>query len=153
MTSTKTTKYILPIIVISQFLCTSLWFAGNAILPDIIPHFPRVTNLLADLTSTVQFGFIIGTLVFAFFAIADIFAPSKVFFTCGITASLFNLGISLPINDIHLLFLFRFLTVSFTYSDLGKFLIQSFLPAKWLLREKKACPSNSHSRGQYDPNR
>lgn len=110
MTSTKTTKYILPIIVISQFLCTSLWFAGNAVLPDIIPHFPRVTNLLADLTSMVQFGFIIGTLVFAFFAIADIFAPSKVFFTCGITASLFNLGISLPINDIHLLFLFRFLT-------------------------------------------
>ncbi|RZK15926.1 MAG: MFS transporter [Pedobacter sp.] len=122
MTSTKTTKYILPIIVISQFLCTSLWFAGNAVLPDIIQNFPGETNLLANLTSMVQFGFISGTLVFAFFAIADAFAPSKVFFTCGIAAALFNLGICLPINDVHLLLLFRFMKIASDYfkDGLGK---------------------------------
>jgi len=110
MNSTKTFKHILPIIVISQFLCTSLWFAGNAVLPDIIQNFPGETNLLANLTSMVQFGFISGTLVFAIFAIADVFAPSKVFFTCGIAAAIFNLGICLPLNNVHLLLLFRFLT-------------------------------------------
>ncbi|NII85873.1 MFS transporter [Pedobacter sp. SG908] len=110
MNSTKKTSYILPIIVIAQFLCTSLWFAGNAVLPDIVKSFPTETNLLANLTSMVQFGFISGTLVFAFFAISDIFSPSKVFFICGIAAALFNLGICLQLPDVRLLLLFRFLT-------------------------------------------
>lgn len=110
MTSAKTTRYILPIIVISQFLCTSLWFAGNAVLPDITKHFPTETNLLANLTSMVQLGFISGTLVFAFFAISDFFSPSKVFFVCGIAAAIFNLGICLDVNEVNLLLLFRFLT-------------------------------------------
>ncbi|QNR83770.1 MFS transporter [Pedobacter riviphilus] len=110
MNSTKKTSYILPIIVIAQFLCTSLWFAGNAVLPDIVKNFPAETNLLANLTSMVQFGFISGTLVFAFFAISDIFSPSKVFFICGIAAALFNLGICLQLPDVRLLLLFRFLT-------------------------------------------
>ncbi|MGN7989077.1 MFS transporter [Pedobacter sp. 22226] len=110
MSSAKKPTYILPTIVIAQFLCTSLWFAGNAVLPDIVKNFPTETNLLANLTSMVQFGFISGTLVFAFFAISDIFSPSKVFFICGIAASLFNLGACLPLSDVHLLLLFRFLT-------------------------------------------
>jgi len=110
MSGTKKTNSILPTIVIAQFLCTSLWFAGNAVLPDIVKSFPTETNLLANLTSMVQFGFISGTLVFAFFAISDIFSPSKVFFICGIAAALFNLGICLELTDVHLLLLFRFLT-------------------------------------------
>ena len=110
MSGTSNTKFVLPIIVISQFLCTSLWFAGNAVLPDIIKNFPAELNLLANLTSMVQFGFIAGTLVFAIFAISDIFAPSKVFFVCGIAASIFNLGICLEFSDVNLLLLFRFLT-------------------------------------------
>ncbi|WP_344766765.1 MFS transporter [Pedobacter ginsengiterrae] len=110
MSGTSNTKFVLLIIVISQFLCTSLWFAGNAVLPDIIKNFPAELNLLANLTSMVQFGFIAGTLVFAIFAISDIFAPSKVFFVCGIAASIFNLGICLEFSDVNLLLLFRFLT-------------------------------------------
>lgn len=110
MSSAKKPTYILPTIVIAQFLCTSLWFAGNAVLPDIVKNFPTETNLLANLTSMVQFGFITGTLIFAFFAISDIFSPSKVFFICGIAAALFNLGACLPLSDVHLLLLFRFLT-------------------------------------------
>ncbi|MGM9479184.1 MFS transporter [Pedobacter sp. GSP4] len=110
MSSAKKTSYILPIIVIAQFLCTSLWFAGNAVLPDIVKNFPLEHNLLANLTSMVQFGFISGTLAFAFFAISDIFSPSKVFFICGIAAALFNLAICLEITDVRLLLLFRFLT-------------------------------------------
>ncbi|MDY0903703.1 MFS transporter [Pedobacter sp. CFBP9032] len=110
MSDTKKTNSILPTIVISQFLCTSLWFAGNAVLPDIVKSFPTGTNLLANLTSMVQFGFISGTLIFAVFAISDIFPPSKVFFTCGLLAAIFNLAICFAISDIKLLLLFRFLT-------------------------------------------
>ena len=103
-------KWILAIIVIAQFFCTSLWFAGNAIMPDIIKNLHLSPGVLANLTSAVQFGFIVGTLIFALFTISDRFSPSLVFFSSSIVAGLFNLAICL--QDIHLqgLLLFRFFT-------------------------------------------
>lgn len=103
-------KIILPVIVISQFLCTSLWFAGNAILSDIIETFHLNAGFLANLTSSVQFGFITGTLVFAVFTIADRYSPSKVFFASAILAALCNLGITVDGIDSNILLVFRFLT-------------------------------------------
>jgi len=103
-------KHILPIIVLSQFCCTSLWFAGNAVMNDIVQAFHLEENALAHLTSAVQFGFIIGTLIFAFLTIADRFAPSKVFFTCAILGATFNLSAIAQGNTLESLFLFRLLT-------------------------------------------
>ncbi|SER74821.1 MFS transporter [Pedobacter rhizosphaerae] len=110
MTSINPPKFVLPVIVIGQFLCTSLWFAGNAVLPDLVKNFATDPNLLANLTSMVQFGFIAGTLSFSLLAIADKFPPSKVFFICALAAAFFNAGICLKINDVAFLHLFRFLT-------------------------------------------
>ena len=87
-------KWILPTIVVSQFCCTSLWFAGNAIIPDLVRDLNLAPSFLANLTSAVQFGFIIGTLVFAIFTISDRFSPSMIFFSCALIAALFNLAIS-----------------------------------------------------------
>jgi MFS family permease len=92
-------KRILPTIVISQFCCTSMWFACNAIMPDIIREFHLDPTFLADLTSAVQIGFIIGTLVFAVFTISDRFPPSQVFLLCALKAGVFNLAIT--IDGIH----------------------------------------------------
>jgi len=103
-------KRILPIIVISQFFCTSLWFAGNAILPDLIKSFHLEPGFLAHLTSMVQFGFITGTLVFALLTLADRFSPSLVFFASSVAASLFNLGIVMDHLDSVWLLFFRFST-------------------------------------------
>ena len=103
-------RRILPVIVISQFFCTSLWFAGNAILPDIIKQFNIDVSFLANLTSAVQFGFIAGTLFFAVFTIADRYAPSSVFFICSIIAGAFNLGIIIPLISPQALLVFRFST-------------------------------------------
>ncbi|HYK76769.1 MAG TPA: MFS transporter [Daejeonella sp.] len=103
-------KSVLPIIVVSQFFCTSLWFAGNSIISNIINDLHLESNFLAYLTSAIQFGFITGTLAFAIFNISDRFSPSVVFFISSILAGLFNLGI--VINNIHSteILLFRFLT-------------------------------------------
>ena len=35
----------------------------------------------------MQFGFIVGTLIFAFFAIADRYSPRKVFFLCSLAGA------------------------------------------------------------------
>jgi MFS family permease len=76
-----------------------MWFACNAIMPDIIREFHLDPSFLADLTSAVQIGFIIGTLVFAVFTISDRFPPSQVFFLCALKAGVFNLAIT--IDGIH----------------------------------------------------
>ena len=103
-------KKILPIIVIAQFLCTSLWFAGNSIISDMARELNLDDHFLAHLTSAIQFGFIVGTLVFAIFTISDRYAPSKVFFFSSILAGLFNLGLCIYHIDATQVLLFRFLT-------------------------------------------
>ena len=105
-----TNRWILPVIVVSQLFCTSLWFAGNAVMPDLVKEFDLDPGFLANLTSAVQFGFISGTLVFALFTIADRFSPSRVFFACAIIAAFFNLGICMGGMTEGRIFLFRFLT-------------------------------------------
>ena len=103
-------KRILPTIVLSQFFCTSLWFAGNAVMGDIARQFHLDAGYLAYLTSAVQLGFISGTLVFAILSISDRFSPSKVFFACALIAAAINLGISLPGINLPVLIGFRFMT-------------------------------------------
>ncbi|MES2797218.1 MAG: MFS transporter [Bacteroidota bacterium] len=88
-------RLTLPIIVLSQFFCTSLWFAGNSIISDLSKELNLDQHFLAHLTSAIQFGFITGTLFFAIFTLSDRFSPSKVFFFSSILAGIFNLGISL----------------------------------------------------------
>lgn len=103
-------KSILPIIVIAQFCCTSLWFAGNGVMSDLLKTYDLDLLALGHLTSAVEFGFILGTLIFAFLSIADRFPPSRVFFICAILGSLCNLGVILENNDLNTLLLWRFLT-------------------------------------------
>jgi MFS family permease len=103
-------KRILPVIVISQFFCTSLWFAGNAIMPNMVEVFHLAPSFLAHITSMVQLGFITGTLIFALLTIADRFSPSKVFLAASIAAAICNLGISLEGIDTPILLFCRFLT-------------------------------------------
>jgi MFS family permease len=106
----KYAKSILPIIVISQFCCTSLWFAGNGVITDLLVDFNLNADALGHLTSAVQFGFIVGTLVFAMLTIADRFSPSKVFLVSALLGSVFNLGIIWEGHSLVSLLTFRFLT-------------------------------------------
>ena len=101
---------VLPIIVFSQFCCTSLWFAGNAVMSDLIIAFDLPTDSLSSLTSAVQSGFITGTLIFAILMIADRFSPSLVFFVCAFLGALCNYFTVFEGNDILQLLIFRFLT-------------------------------------------
>jgi MFS family permease len=103
-------KRILPIIVISQFFCTSLWFAGNAILPDLAKHFNIDGNNLAHLVSAVQFGFISGTFVFALFGLVDRFVATRIFFVCATLAAICNISVVMLQTTERILLISRFLT-------------------------------------------
>jgi predicted MFS family arabinose efflux permease len=88
-------RHILPVIVISQFAGTSLWFAGNAVLPDLQRELELAPQAIGTITSAVQLGFIAGTLVFATLGIADRHSPRVVFLACALLGALANGGVAL----------------------------------------------------------
>lgn len=106
----KPARYILPVIVVSQFCCTSLWFAGNAVLPDLVREFGLSLNDVGHLTSAVQLGFISGTLLFAILTVADRFSPSRVFLVSALLGATCNLGAVWEGNGFGSLLGFRFFT-------------------------------------------
>ena len=106
----KNQKFILPLIVISQFCGTSIWFAGNGVMKDLIISFELAPTALGHTTSAVQFGFLLGTLLYALFTLVDRFSPSKVFFVSAFLAALFNLGIIWEGNTFQSILALRFFT-------------------------------------------
>lgn len=106
----QTPHYILPTLVIAQFCCTSLWFAGNAVMEDLVKNFHLSPTALGDLTAAVQFGFIAGTLLFALLSIADRYSPSIVFALCALGGAGCNVVLTQGWNTIWSMLFFRFLT-------------------------------------------
>lgn len=98
----------LILIVIAQFLGTSLWFAGNVAAQDF-EVLLGTSGMISWITSAVQLGFITGTFLYAFGSIADRYSPSAVFFYSAVLAATFNiLLIILPVGFVSVLG-FRFL--------------------------------------------
>ena len=103
-------KHILPLLVISQFAGTSLWFVGNAVLPELKQSLLLSQYAVSLVTSAVMLGFIAGTLVFAFFSLADRFSPVKLFFISSLLGALTNAAVVWLATDDTSLFALRFLT-------------------------------------------
>lgn len=103
-------RRILPVIIASQFAGGSLWFAGNAVLEDLQRQWGLAPEALGYITSAVQLGFIVGTLVFAFFALSDLFSPRLVFFACSLAGAIANAAILLLGESFAALLALRFAT-------------------------------------------
>ncbi len=110
LAKTNVKPWILPVIVFSQFCCTSVWFASNGVMVQLLEQNNLTQSALGHLTSAVQLGFITGTLIFAFFTIADRMSPAKVFVISACFASVFNLAITWEDQSLSTLLLYRFLT-------------------------------------------
>jgi len=103
-------KHILPLIVISQFAGTSLWFTGNAVLPELKQALNLNQYAVSLVTSAIMLGFIAGTLLFAFLSLADRFSPVRLFFISSIAGAFFNIAITWWAKDASSLFALRFIT-------------------------------------------
>ena len=108
--NTEIPTRILPCIVYSQFAGTSLWFAGNAVLSDFSDEYGLPDSSLQILTSAVQAGFIIGTLVSAASNITDRFLPTWIFLLSALTGALLNGLVPLIARDLAGMTILRFLT-------------------------------------------
>ncbi|WP_247237116.1 nitrate/nitrite transporter [Telluribacter sp. SYSU D00476] len=99
--------YLLPLLVAAQFAGTSLWFAPNAVLLSLQPFHPGVTTFLPTMTTAVQLGFVLGTLCYSYFSIADRYSPVRVFMGSALLAALTNAAVLLSYQWLPGLFMTR----------------------------------------------
>ncbi len=124
-------RHILPLLVLAQFMGTSLWFAVNAVMPDLQRELGWPTSAVGTLTSALQFGFILGTLVFALLAIADRFAPRRVFLVCALAGAACTVGAWWMVRDFTALLGWRFATGFFLA---GIYPVGMKIAAQWYTR-------------------
>ena len=101
-------RRILPVIVLAQFAGTSLWFAVNAVMPDLQRAWGLPAAAVGTLSSAVQLGFVAGTLVFALAMLADRLPPTRVFLACSLLGAVVNAAMLLADGNLPLLIALRF---------------------------------------------
>ncbi|TDF62688.1 MFS transporter [Cupriavidus sp. L7L] len=69
---------------------TSLWFSANSAADDLARTWGLTAANIGMLTAAVQSGFILGTLVFALFGLADRFSASRIFCLSALLGAAFN---------------------------------------------------------------
>lgn len=108
--SQRIPAYVLPCIVLAQLAGTSVWFAGNAIVPAMQAAYHLPDHLTSSMTIAVQLGFITGTLVFALLMLADRLSPVKLFMLSALLAATCNLALIWSAGDMSAMLLVRGLT-------------------------------------------
>jgi MFS family permease len=121
----------------------SLWFSATAVIPSLIAEFGLDGGQASALTSSVQAGFVLGTLISAFLGLADRLDPRRFFLISAIAASAANAAILLFEPTSFAVLVLRFVTgacmagiypvamkiaASWARGDMG-FLIGSFIGA------------------------
>ena len=124
-------RHVLPVLVLAQFAGTSLWFAVNAVMPDLQRELGWPATAVGALTSALQLGFIVGTLVFALLAIADRFAPRRVFLLCALAGAACTVGAWAMVRDDPALLAWRFATGFFLA---GIYPVGMKIAAQWYTR-------------------
>src|SRR5262245_27208237 len=109
----------------AELLGMSLWFSASAVVPALRLEWNLTDSQTSWITISVQLGFVFGTLLSAFFNLADIFRPRQLLAICAFagadTNALFALFATGPTNAIA----FRFIT--------GMFLAGVYPPAMKLM--------------------
>lgn len=100
-------RHVLPVLVLAQLAGTSLWFAINAVMPDLQREFGWPATAVGSLTSALQVGFIAGTLVFALLALADRFRATRVFLGCALAGAACTVGAWAMVSDFTALLVWR----------------------------------------------
>ncbi|RDU94711.1 MFS transporter [Trinickia dinghuensis] len=96
-------------ISIAQLFGTSLWFSANSAAADLMKSWHASAVDIGWLTSSVQAGFILGTLSMSVGGMADRFRASTIFVSSAILGAFFNACFAWLAGDIVSGAIFRFL--------------------------------------------
>ncbi len=124
-------RRVLPALVLAQFAGTSLWFAVNAVMPDLQRELGWPASAVGTLTSALQLGFIAGTLVFALLAIADRFSARRVFLLCSLAGAACTVAAWFMVREYTALLLWRVATGFFLA---GIYPVGMKIAAQWFPR-------------------
>ncbi|WP_372395565.1 MFS transporter [Azospirillum sp. HJ39] len=83
----------LTLLLIAEVAAMSVWFATTASLADIKAHWTLGPFHEALLTSSVQAGFVVGTLVSALLSLPDRIDPRRLFAASALVAAVANLAV------------------------------------------------------------
>lgn len=103
-------RHALAVIVIAQFLGTSLWFTANGVSESLSAALDLGPAGIGHLTSAVQLGFITGTLGLAISGLADRFHASRVFLASALFGAVANAAFALLATSLTPALVLRFLT-------------------------------------------
>ncbi len=85
----------LSLLAVCEVATMALWFSATAVLPSIQAEFDLTPVQAALFTSSVQTGFVAGTLLSAVFGLADRIDPRRFFMASALLASAANAAILL----------------------------------------------------------
>ena len=131
MSDAAVPRHVLPVLVLAQLAGTSLWFAVNAVMPDLQRELGWPASAVGALTSSLQFGFIVGTLVCALLAIADRFHARNVFVLCALAGAACTVGAWAMVRHYEALLVWRFATGFFLA---GIYPVGMKIAAQWFPR-------------------
>lgn len=103
-------RFPIAVVVAAQFLGTSLWFSANGVADRLATAWHVTPSELGALTSAVQAGFILGTLLFAISGLADRYAASRIFLLCALGGAGANAAFATLAHSVNGALPFRFLT-------------------------------------------
>ena len=87
------------VVSLGVLLATSTWFSGTAAARVLAQAWALTPSEAARLTSATQWGFILGTLIYAATNLADRFDARRVFCASAIAGAVFNLGFAWLSHD------------------------------------------------------
>lgn len=96
-------------IVLAELFGTSLWFSANSAADSLKLVWGIDQGDIGLLTTSVQAGFILGTLIFSLSGWADRFSASKIFAICSFAGAIFNGCFAFLSADMHSALFYRFL--------------------------------------------
>ena len=80
----------LAVLALCQLAAMTVWFSASAVVPSLIAAYDLGPVDASLLTSSVQAGFVTGTLTSALLGLADRMDPRRLFMTCALVAAVAN---------------------------------------------------------------
>jgi MFS family permease len=96
------------LIVLSQWLGTSLWFSPSGAADGLMARLAIDSGAFGWLIAATQLGFIAGTLAFAATGLADRFGASRIFAVSCVAGAAANAALALPAVEYESAWLLRF---------------------------------------------
>jgi MFS family permease len=80
----------ITLLCLAQVMAMTLWFSASAVVPSMVREFSLSTLQISLFTSSVQVGFVVGTLISATLGLADRLDPRRFFVGSALVASSAN---------------------------------------------------------------